>query len=212
MTVASVGVFDVVVVGSGAAGSTAAIAAAREGARTLLIEKLPFLGGNSTAVLDTFYGFYTPGPRPLKVVGGIGDDVVDGLRRMGRVVERPNTYGAGTGITYLGEHLKVVWETMVADAGAGHAASHGVNHTPAFVPGRPRLAGIGEPGPALIKRKVRSADARAFHPHADLSIPRLGDGHTGESHHTRRRDHGAAHRRGARPIGRASGWHRPQPS
>jgi hypothetical protein len=119
VTVASVGVFDVVVVGSGAAGSTAAIAAAREGARTLLIEKLPFLGGNSTAVLDTFYGFYTPGPRPLKVVGGIGDDVVDGLRRLGRVVERPNTYGAGTGITYLGEHLKVVWETMVADAGAG---------------------------------------------------------------------------------------------
>ena len=118
MTVASVGVFDVVVVGSGAAGSTAAIAAAREGARTLLIEKLPFLGGNSTAVLDTFYGFYTPGERPLKVVGGIGDDVVDGLRRLGRVVERPNTYGAGTGITYLAEHLKVVWEGLVTDAGA----------------------------------------------------------------------------------------------
>ena len=54
-------VFDVVVVGSGSAGSTAAIAAARGGADTLLIEKLPFLGGVSTAVIDTFYGFYTPG-------------------------------------------------------------------------------------------------------------------------------------------------------
>jgi hypothetical protein len=107
-----------VVVGSGAAGSTAAIAAARHGAQVLLVEKLPFLGGNSTAVLDTFYGFYTPGERPIKVVAGIGDDVVEGLRALGRVVERPNTYGAGTGVTYLAEHLKVVWEGLVTGAGA----------------------------------------------------------------------------------------------
>jgi hypothetical protein len=109
---------DVCVVGSGSAGSTAAIAAARGGASVLLVEKLPFLGGTSTAVLDTFYGFWTPGERPRKVVGGIGDDVVAGLRSLGPVVERPNTYGAGTGITYLAEHLKVVWERLVEDAGA----------------------------------------------------------------------------------------------
>jgi hypothetical protein len=113
----SVGSYDVVVVGSGSAGATAAIAAARAGADTLLIEKLPFLGGNSTAVLDTFYGFYTPGERALKVVSGIGDDVVDGLRGLGEVVERPNTYGAGTGVTYLAEHLKVVWESLATGAG-----------------------------------------------------------------------------------------------
>jgi hypothetical protein len=83
-----------------------------------LIEKLPFLGGNSTAVLDTFYGFYTPGSRARKVVGGIGDDVVAGLAALGPVVERPNTYGAGTGITYLAEHLKLVWERLVVEAGA----------------------------------------------------------------------------------------------
>jgi glycine/D-amino acid oxidase-like deaminating enzyme len=118
MTTASYGSFDVVVVGSGAAGAVAAIAAARSGAATLLIEKLPFLGGNSTAVLDTFYGFYTPGEPSRKVVAGIADDVVDGLRRLGPVVERPNTYGAGTGITYLAEHLKVVWEQLVLEAGA----------------------------------------------------------------------------------------------
>jgi len=118
MSPESLGSFDVVVVGSGAAGSSAAIAAARGGADTLLIEKLPFLGGNSTAVLDTFYGFYTPGEQSLKVVGGVGDDVVEGLKRLGKVVERPNTYGAGTGVTYLAEHLKVVWESLVVDAGA----------------------------------------------------------------------------------------------
>jgi len=109
---------DVVVVGSGSAGATAAIAAARTGASVLVIEKLPFLGGNSTAVLDTFYGFYTPGTRAVKVVGGIADDVVAGLRALGPVVERPNSYGAGTGVTYHPEHLKVVWERLVSDAGA----------------------------------------------------------------------------------------------
>src|SRR5512132_423885 len=115
---ADLGAYDVVVVGAGSAGATAAVAAARNGARTLLLEKLPFLGGVSTAVLDTFYGFYTPGTRARKVVGGLADEVVAGLRRLGPVMERPNTYGAGTGVTYLAEHLKVVWESLVAGAGA----------------------------------------------------------------------------------------------
>lgn len=114
-TIASV---DVCVVGSGSAGSTAAIAASRGGARVLLVEKSAFLGGTSTAVLDTFYGFYTPGTRATKVVGGIGDDVIAGLRALGPVLERPNTYGAGTGVTYLADHLKVIWERLVLDAGA----------------------------------------------------------------------------------------------
>jgi hypothetical protein len=69
-------------------------------------------------VLDTFYGFYTPGSRARKVVGGIGDEVVAGLAALGPVVERPNTYGAGTGVTYLAEHLKLVWERLVVEAGA----------------------------------------------------------------------------------------------
>src|SRR5690606_14383631 len=75
----SLGAFDVIVVGSGSAGSTAAIAAARGGASVLLIEKLPFLGGSSTAVLDTFYGFYTPGSRSLRIVDSIPGEVVTGL-------------------------------------------------------------------------------------------------------------------------------------
>jgi glycine/D-amino acid oxidase-like deaminating enzyme len=120
---------DVCVVGAGSAGSTAAIAAARTGAAVLLLDRLPFLGGTSTAVLDTFYGFFTPGDAPRKVVGGVPDEVVDGLRDLGPVVTRPNTYGAGAGITYLAEHLKVVWERLVTDAGARpllHAMLQGV--------------------------------------------------------------------------------------
>ncbi|WP_425145157.1 FAD-dependent oxidoreductase [Deinococcus sp.] len=108
---------DVVVVGSGSAGSTAAIAAARGGARTVLIERYGFLGGTSTQVLDTFYGFYTPGKVPLKVVGGIPDEVVGGLKDLGAAFERPNTFGAGTGVTYDPELLKVVWERLAQRAG-----------------------------------------------------------------------------------------------
>jgi 2-polyprenyl-6-methoxyphenol hydroxylase-like FAD-dependent oxidoreductase len=109
--------FDVIVVGAGSAGSSAAISAARRGARTLLIDRLPFLGGTSTAVLDTFYAFYTPGEKPRRVVGGIGWEVTERLRAAGVAFERPNTYGAGTGVTYDPEALKVVWERLVEDAG-----------------------------------------------------------------------------------------------
>ena len=108
---------DVLVVGSGSAGSTAAIAAARAGGRTLLLERYGFLGGTSTLVLDTFYGFYTPGSSSLKVVGGVADDVVEELRRFSACFERPNTYGAGTGITYHPDYLKVVWEKLAREAG-----------------------------------------------------------------------------------------------
>lgn len=108
---------DVLVVGAGTAGMLAAIAAARLGAKVVLLERLPFLGGTSTAVLDTFYGFYTPGEKNRKVVAGIADDVVAGLRGYAAMLERPNTYGAGTGITYHPEYLKVVWETLAARAG-----------------------------------------------------------------------------------------------
>jgi len=109
--------FDVVVVGSGSSGATAAIAAAREQARVCLLERHSFLGGTSTAVLDTFYGFYTPGARSLKVVGGIADDVIARLKELDSVLERPNTYGAGKGITYHPEYLKCAWEQLVTESG-----------------------------------------------------------------------------------------------
>jgi glycine/D-amino acid oxidase-like deaminating enzyme len=109
--------YDVIVVGSGSAGSSAAISAARQGARTLLVDRLAFMGGTSTAVLDTFYAFYTPGESPRRVVEGLGWEVVGELTRAGVAFERPNTYGAGTGVTYDPEYLKVVWERLAQEAG-----------------------------------------------------------------------------------------------
>ncbi len=109
--------YDVVVVGAGCAGSTAAISAGRAGASTLLIDRLGFMGGTSTAVLDTFYAFYTPGEHPRRVVGGLGWEIVRRLTTDGVAFERPNTYGAGTGVTYDAEVLKVLWERLAEDAG-----------------------------------------------------------------------------------------------
>jgi glycine/D-amino acid oxidase-like deaminating enzyme len=109
--------YDVVVVGAGSAGSSAAITASRQGARTLLADRLAFMGGTSTAVLDTFYAFFTPGDRPRRVVGGLGWEVASALMDAGVAFERPNTYGAGMGVTYDAEALKVLWEQLATDAG-----------------------------------------------------------------------------------------------
>jgi ribulose 1,5-bisphosphate synthetase/thiazole synthase len=108
---------DVLVVGSGSAGATAAITAARQGVSVALVERYGFMGGISTQVLDTFYGFYTPGSEVKKVVGGVPDLVIDELMRQKKALLRPNTYGAGQGITYDPEALKVIWETLALQAG-----------------------------------------------------------------------------------------------
>lgn len=108
---------DVVVVGSGSAGSTAAIASARAGADTLLIERYGFLGGTSTMVLDTFYGFYTPASDARRVVGGIPWEIVDRLYAYDMVIERPSSYGAGQAVTYDPTTLKVVWEQTALASG-----------------------------------------------------------------------------------------------
>jgi hypothetical protein len=108
---------DVLVVGGGSAGMTAAIAAARQGARVALVERYGFPGGISTQVLDTFYGFYTPGARCERVVGGIPWEVVSRLMDRGAAFERQNSYGAGTGVTYDPDQLKVIWEDLALDAG-----------------------------------------------------------------------------------------------
>ncbi|MGH8019437.1 MAG: FAD-dependent oxidoreductase [Opitutaceae bacterium] len=109
---------DVLVIGGGSAGCCAALAARAEGvASVLLVERYGFLGGTSTQMLDTFYGFFTPGGQPRKVVGGLPDRVVDALDAAGAVFLRPNTYGAGTGVNYNPERLKLLWDELLAEAG-----------------------------------------------------------------------------------------------
>ncbi|MEM7007255.1 MAG: FAD-dependent oxidoreductase [Pseudomonadota bacterium] len=109
---------DVLVIGAGSAGCSAAIAAGETAeASVALIDRGGFPGGISTQALDTFYGFFTPGETSKKVAGGIGDKVVDALDAAGAVFLRPNTYGAGTGVNYNPERLKLVWDQLLAAAG-----------------------------------------------------------------------------------------------
>ncbi|HEY4248970.1 MAG TPA: FAD-dependent oxidoreductase [Lacunisphaera sp.] len=131
---------DLLVVGAGSAGCCAALAAREAGAgAVLLLERQGFAGGISTQALDTFYGFFTPGGTPRKVVGGIPDNVVDTLDRAGAVFLRPNTYGAGTGVNYNPERLKLVWDQLLTSAGVRvllHATLIGVECEPSGRIGR----------------------------------------------------------------------------
>ena len=73
--------YDVLVVGGGNAGCAAAIAAARHGARTLLVERYGFLGGTATAsMVGPWMTFHSGNQR---IVGGIAQEIVERLVRMG---------------------------------------------------------------------------------------------------------------------------------
>ena len=109
---------DILVAGAGSAGCCAALAARASGKYSVaLIERYGFLGGTSTFALDTFYGFFTPGPAPKKVVGGIPDRIVNALDDAGAMFLRANTYGAGTGVNYDPERLKLIWDETLQTAG-----------------------------------------------------------------------------------------------
>ncbi|HAQ21676.1 MAG TPA: FAD-dependent oxidoreductase [Prolixibacteraceae bacterium] len=112
---------DVLVIGAGSAGCIAAIAAAGQNQfSVMLVERYGFPGGTSTQMLDTFYGFFTPGTNPRKIVGGLPDRVVNELDKTNDIFLRPNTYGAGTGVNYNPERLKLVWDQLITEAGINY--------------------------------------------------------------------------------------------
>ena len=81
---------DVVVCGGGPGGFVAAVAAGRNGARTLLIERYGFLGGMATAgLMASFNGFRNERPpNDLQTVQGLAQEVVDRLIDMGGATGR----------------------------------------------------------------------------------------------------------------------------
>jgi hypothetical protein len=83
---------QVVVAGGGPSGVIAALAAARSGADTLLIERYAFLGGTGVASLMTCYnGFRNQrAPEALQTVKGIPAEYIAELVRLGGVADTDN--------------------------------------------------------------------------------------------------------------------------
>ena len=80
--------FDVVVAGGGTAGVVAATAAARQGAKTALIEVKGYPGGTATeggTALHSFYNLWKafPGAKKRQVVRGIPQEIIDRLLKVG---------------------------------------------------------------------------------------------------------------------------------
>ena len=106
-----VGEFDVAVVGGGPAGVIAAIAAARNGARTCLVERYGFVGGAATAALvNPISTFKKDGKQ---VIGGIPWELVTRLAAIGGA---DDSYENGN-VPVDAERVKLISQRMLLEAG-----------------------------------------------------------------------------------------------
>jgi hypothetical protein len=106
---------DVLVIGGGVTGVAAGIAAARAGARTILIEPRPFVGGNATTGL-CIHNYVTRYGR--QVVFGIAQEIVDELIAMGGAVGHVPYKGFTAAVTPVdGNYFRIKATEMLARAG-----------------------------------------------------------------------------------------------
>ncbi len=106
-----VGNYDVVVCGGGPAGFIAAIAAAREGARTAIVEQYGFFGGMATAGLVNPISVFSYNGK--QVTGGIPWEFVNRLKDFGGAeIESPLA-----NVAFEPESYKLIAQRMVLEAG-----------------------------------------------------------------------------------------------
>jgi hypothetical protein len=115
------GEYEVVILGGGPAGIAAAVAAARAGRRTLLIERYGFLGGMGTAAgVTNFCGLHANVFGEMhRVVRGIASDLLDRIDRLG---------GLNAPHLILGKILAQAYDTAAYKIAADDLLlSHGVD-------------------------------------------------------------------------------------
>ncbi len=107
-----VGSYDVIVCGGGPSGFIAAIAAAREGAKTLLVERYGFLGGTATAGMMVEFGPIYDGKEV--VVGGITHEFLHRLESFGGADMRNSDTHS---MVFDPESMIMVCQEMTMEAG-----------------------------------------------------------------------------------------------
>jgi len=118
--------FDVVVAGAGTGGVVAALAAARNGAKTILIERKGYTGGTVTeggTALHSFYNLWKafPGVKKTQVIRGIPQEIIDRLLKVGGTsghAEMSRGYNYDSVCTAIDTELyKLVTMEMLDEAG-----------------------------------------------------------------------------------------------
>ena len=109
------GEYDVVVAGGGLAGVAAASAAARAGARTILIEAQSFAGGVATATMEATMCRHFHSSSGELVVGGRPLELVERLVRLGATTA--NWPSHDFHITFDIELAKLAMDEMIEEAG-----------------------------------------------------------------------------------------------
>ena len=103
--------YDIIVVGGGFAGVAAAVSAAREGAKVLLLEKSGFLGGAAgNCYINPFMGFTTK-------IDGKMTALSDGIftEILGRLDKKDGLHQ--NRVTFSEEILKLVFDEMTEESG-----------------------------------------------------------------------------------------------